>query len=114
MSNSVHTEKAHDSILLLFSRIYWMGLGPLLLLLILVGIAGSDAGWLTGLDLAAGLVLLSLPLVRWLEFRTGKSQTADGEPTTWAHFQSYSALVLLLGAIGWTIANLLGNHLLAG
>ena len=114
MSNSVRTEKAHDSILLLFSRMYWMGLGPLLLLLILISIAGSDSGWLTGLDLAAGLVLLSLPLVRWLEFRTGKSRTADGELTTRSHFQNYSVLVVLLGAIGWTIANILGNHLLAG
>jgi hypothetical protein len=90
-----------------FARIYWMMFGPLLLILMLYKI--SDQTERLGLaDLAFGLLLIGLPLARWVEFRGGDPRTTTGDPAEPRHLQRYSAAALVIGLVGWGAVKLLG------
>lgn len=94
----------------LLARITWMLLGPVALLVLMLTIGSSAAGWLTATDLAFFVVLGLMVLARWWEFRSGQGQTAAGEPMTTGDFRGYVLGVLTLGLVVWAGANAVGNH----
>jgi hypothetical protein len=98
----------------LLGRFFWMLIGPLVLLLLTFSIVSGGSGWWTIVDFAFWATLAAMLLGRWLEFRGGNPQTADGEPATAAHFRRYALLAGLVALGVWVVANLLGNHWLAG
>jgi hypothetical protein len=100
------------SIGIMFARIFWMMVGPLLLVLLFFMIVRIGISWWTMADLAFFGVLVGVIVTRWLEFLAGNPQTAAGEPATPAHLQRFVIVTLSLGIGGWVIANILGNHLL--
>ncbi len=97
------------SMFLIFVRVFWMGLGPIILTIISFSIISQGGGWFTPADIAFLVVLGALPLARWIEFRRGNPQTSTGEPATPAHLRKYVVGVISLGLAVWSLANLLGN-----
>jgi hypothetical protein len=91
-------------------RIFWMLIGPVLLLLLTFSIISQGTGWLTVTDLLFFLALGAMLLGRWLEFRAGNPQTATGEPATAQQVYRYLFVAGAVGLAVWVVANFLGNH----
>jgi hypothetical protein len=91
-------------------RVFWMLLGPALLLVLTVVIISQWSGWVTGTDVAYFIILGLMVLGRWLEFRSGTPLTATGEPATPAHLRRFIIGVLVGGTAVWVAANLLGQQ----
>jgi hypothetical protein len=87
-----------------FARIFWMFVGPVLLVMIAFSIARS--GELSVADLVYFGVLGGIILARWAEFRGGSPQTAEGEPATPAHLRRYAVTALSVGLAVWVVARL--------
>lgn len=98
----------------ILSRVFWMLLGPVVLAILTYTIISKGSGWFTPADFAFLAVLVFLLLARWLEFRGGNALTAFGEPATPIHLRRYALRASALGLAAWVVANLIGNHLLAG
>ncbi len=99
------------SLFVLFSRIFWMMLGPMALGLLMLTIINIGTGWFTPADFGFLAVLGALLLARWIEFQGGDPRTAMGEPASQRRY--LYKYVLGTGAFGlgiWVFANLLGNH----
>jgi hypothetical protein len=94
------------------ARIFWMMIGPMTLAILAYNIGTHGGGWLTGLDIAY-LIVLAAILARWLEFRSGQGQTAEGQPLTAADLRRYLILTSVLGFAVWVGMNIIGNVWLA-
>jgi hypothetical protein len=94
----------------LLARLFWIMIGPMILMVLAIQIVTFGNGWLTRFDVAFFVILASLVAARWIEFRTGHPETGTGEPATWSHFRRYTAGVLGFGLAVWAVANLFGNH----
>lgn len=97
----------------LFSRVFWMMLGPLLITVALFNIVMGGNGWFTLADIVFLVLLGGIVLSRWLEFQGGNPQTADGQPATPAQLHRYMLIATIVGLSVWIVANFLGNHWLA-
>lgn len=102
-----------NSALVLLGRVFWMFLGPMILVFLGYSIVRIGNGWFTPADIAFLVVVGVLVLARWLEVRGGNPQTASGEPATPEQFRRYILLAPLVGIMVWIGANLIGNHWLA-
>ncbi len=98
--------------LALLGRLMWMVLGPILAIST-IGAIVTRADWFTPWDAAFGIVVALMVGGRWVEQRSGEAMTATGEPTTVEHFRRYVRILLPLAVGVWTVANVLGNHVLA-
>jgi hypothetical protein len=96
----------------LLSRVFWMLLGPLLLVVFAFQIINKGQGWFTPVDIAYLLVLGGMLLARWWEFRSGTAQTTMGEPATATDLRRYAITTVVVGLAVWIIANVFGNHVL--
>jgi hypothetical protein len=96
----------------LFSRLFWMMAGPMLLGFLTWQIVTASSGWLTALDLAFFVVLGGMVLSRLAEYLSGRGQTVYGERATRSHVSRYAAVVAIGGLSVWLVANLVGNHVL--
>lgn len=92
------------------TRLLWMMVGPMLLLVLSITIINSGNGWLTGLDITFFVVLAGMLLARWFDFRAGDPRTAAGDPATPGHLRWYVPLTLVIGLAVWAAANAIGNH----
>lgn len=103
-----------SSISVLFGRLMWFIIGPLVLIFVTYGIVTNGDGWLTGKN-ATYLVSVALMVWgRWVEQRSGCATLADGKPATWEHFRRYVRYMLPGAAVVWLAANVVGNHVLGG
>jgi hypothetical protein len=102
----------NSSFLPFFGRLFWMLLGPTLLLVLAFVIVGTGNGWLTGADFGYLGILAAVMVARWLEFRAGNPRTSVGEPATQKHLYRYLVGVAVVGLAVWVAANVLGNHVL--
>jgi hypothetical protein len=93
-----------------FARLYWMFLGPMLLLLVAFGITNGRDGWLSPQSLAFVGMFALLLVCRWAEFHAGGATTAEGEPATAAHLRRYLLIATLIGSAVWVAANLVGAY----
>lgn len=96
------------------ARVFWMMAGPLVLAILAYNIATTGGGWLIAMDVAYLVILALVLAARWLEFRTGHGQTAEGEPLTAEGLRRYMTLALCVGLAVWVGANLIGNVWLTG
>lgn len=108
------TPHQSTSLLGALSRLLWLMLCPMVLLLLTLAIINAGPSWLTAADLAFLVVLGTMILARWLEFRAGAPQTATGEPATVSHLQRYAIFAAIVGLVVWIVANLLANYWMAG
>lgn len=95
------------------ARVVWMLIGPLALAVLAYNIIKTAGGWLTGADFAYLAVLVAIGLARWVEFRYGKPETAQGEPATPGDLRRYLIGLSVVGILAWACANVMGNYLLA-
>jgi hypothetical protein len=91
------------------ARVFWMMVGPMALAILAFGVAERGGGWLTGLDIAYLVTLAAMLAARWLEFRGGQAQTAEGEPLTAAGLRRYLVTAASVGLAVWAGANVIGN-----
>jgi hypothetical protein len=88
-----------------------MFLGPMLLLLVAIGIFNRGGGWFASTRSLLFLGLLALLLVcRWAEFHAGNATTSDGDPATPEHLRRYIAVAGLIGIGIWIAVNLIGAY----
>lgn len=91
------------------ARLFWMGLGNLILVLSAVAIFQNQAGFtLTGMDALLWSASLSLLAVRFVDIRYLAGETTDSQPASMADWRRYAATVL-----GVSFALWLGAHLLS-
>ena len=95
-------------------RLVWMLFGPLLLVVAGFAIANSNDGWTAISDIGYLLILAAMLVGRWLEFRGGQPERADGEPATAADLTRYVLVAPVIGLAGWALANLVGNGWFSG
>jgi len=94
-----------------FARLFWMLLGPMILILLTLSIVSRGKSWFTVPDLAFFVFLCFLPLARWYEFHAGSPQTSTGEPASAYHLRRYALAAFIIGLAVWVAANVLGVHL---
>lgn len=104
------TTRAITSFPAVVGRLFWIFVGPFVLAVCAVGIAGQHDGWLGPADLFYLVVLGGMYLGRWTEFRTGQALTATGEPATDRDLRRYAWGLGLLGLAVWVAANVIGNR----
>jgi hypothetical protein len=95
-----------------FSRLFWMIVGPLALVLTTYFIVTSGTSWTSTADLLFFIILGGMILGKWLEFRGGSPETSTGEPATAADLRRYILMVVMAGPAVWVVANILGNYVL--
>ena len=100
------------SISVILARVMWTLLGPAAAALAILGIATRGNGWFTPLDTVYGIVVALMLCGRWFEQRSGMGTTVTGAPSTIQHFRRYVVMLLLVTAVAWAGANLIGNHVL--
>lgn len=94
----------------MFSRAFWMMLGPMLLIPITYKIIEYGNGWLTLFDFVFMAIIVAMLLARGFEFWKGHPRTAEGAPATTGHFRRYALTLLGIGIPLWIAANVLGNY----
>lgn len=105
-------QRGISSVSVLFGRLMWFIIGPIILLFATYGIGTRGDGWLTGKN-ATYLVTVALMVWgRWVEQRSGCATLADGKPATWEHFHRYVRYMLPIAGVLWLAANIVGNHVL--
>ncbi len=90
-----------------------MVFGPLALLAIAAGLAARKHAWFSGLSVAFVVVIGLMILGRWVEQRSGAATTITGKPATAEQCTRYSATLVIVGAVIWAAANVLGSYILA-
>jgi hypothetical protein len=95
-------------------RLMWMFIGPLSLMIIGYQTVAHGDGWLAFRDVVCTITLALIIGGKWLELRSGKAETATGEPATIVHFKRYVMILLPLTAVLWIAAKIVGNHVLRG
>lgn len=112
MSNNPTDDVVTRTIPEAFARVFWMLLGPLLLVPITFKVVEYGNGWLTVFDFAFLGVLCALMLARCFEFFKGHPLTAEGQPATPSHLKRYLVGTVAVGLPIWVAANVLGNYIL--
>jgi hypothetical protein len=92
----------------IFARLFWMMVGPAILMLLAYSLTDDAKGWFAPSSITFLVVLAAVTITRWLDPRT-----SDGEPATRAHLRRYTVSTVGIGLVAWAIANLVGNHWLA-
>lgn len=88
-------------------RLFWMGVGNLILVLAAVGISQHHAGFtLTEMDLLLWSTALGLLVVRYVDIRYLAGETADNRPATMADWRRYAAALLGVSLALWVGAHL--------
>lgn len=97
---SESSQPQYDSLFrLITERLYWFAIGPMLMILMLLGVINDEPERRIGYSIAYLVALAGLPISRWLEMRSGKAVTAAGQPATWAHFRKYALVTLAVGLV---------------
>lgn len=91
------------------TRLFWMMIGPAILVLLTSSVAAQGGGWAAPQDLAFLVVLAAVILARWFEFRSGNPQTSTGDPATPADLRRYVIGATVIGLSVWVVANVIGN-----
>jgi len=94
-----------------FARVFWMMLGPAILLTCATLIVKSPGtGWHTGADIVYLMALVGMILGRWAEHRAGNPHNGMGEPSTPSDLRRYIIVVAILGTATWVAANIVSNY----
>ena len=100
-----------DSQLVLVGRVFWMMLGPALLLVCIAIILNAPgAGWRTTIDLAYFLVLAATIGGRFIEHGGGSPRNGLGEPATAWELRRYVLVAVPLAIAAWCVANYIANR----
>ena len=103
---STSNEPQYDSLFrLITERLYWFAIGPMFMILMLLGVINDEPERRIGYSVAYLVGLAGLPLSRWLEMRSGNALTAAGEPATWGQFRKYALIAVAVGLAGLLVVH---------
>jgi len=94
----------------LIVHVTWIFIGPLVLIMVLLGIMNLGQGWATSLDVLFFVFLGIMLACRWIDQRSGQAMTGYGEPATWADFRRYAVRMPIVAVLAWIAANIAANH----
>lgn len=89
------------------ARLYWMFLGNIVLLFLLIFIVEKHAKMFGFLDIAYWTVVASLVLVRYADVRYLHGETGFGQPATMLHWRHYTELLALVSAVAWLLGHVI-------
>lgn len=92
------------SIWVFLARLFWVILGPMTLLLVLLGLILNKPEAVSGLDAFYGIVVLLMLGGRWIEQRSAAPKTASGELSTPESFRRYICILIPVSIIAWGAA----------
>lgn len=82
---------------LISRRLYWFFIGPMFLMLMLLGVFNGERAQLIVFNVLYCAALMLMPVSRALDIRTGHATTAAGEPADWTHWRKYSIVSVTIG-----------------
>jgi hypothetical protein len=87
-------------------RLFWMGVGNLILVLLVIGIGQNHAGFaMTARDIFYWGTVVCLLAVRYVDIRYLGGETADNRPASMSDWSRYAATVIGASLVLW-----LGAH----
>ena len=92
-------------------RLYWMGIGNVLLLFLFFFIVEKRLIFPSLLDAAYLVALASLILIRYVDIRFLNGETGDGKPATLTHWRRYAMIIGSAGGAAWLLARVLAHFL---
>jgi hypothetical protein len=95
----------------LLLRLYWLFLGNVLLLFLLVFIIEKRPGLPSLFDAAYFAALISLITVRYVDIRFLKGETGEGKPATMADWRTHALIVGPVGAGAWLLVRFIVHSL---
>ena len=105
------TALREDSQLVLVGRVFWMMLGPALMLVCIAMILNAQgAGWKTSIDLAFFVILAATIGGRVIEHLGGNPRNGLGEPATAWELRRYVLVAVPLAIAAWCVANYIANR----
>ena len=96
------------------ARLFWMGVGPMILAVLTVIIATRSTGWFTLSNFGFLAVLAGMIFARWWEFQGDNPRTGTGDPATPADLHRYLLVTTVIGLGVWLGANLLRSYWIKG
>jgi hypothetical protein len=91
---------------------YWIMIGPGLLVLLLLLMAMQKETWLEGIDFAFAVFLLLVIISRWVDFLYADPTLTTGEVATSSQIRNHSLFAVIIGLGSWITATLLGLYVL--
>ncbi len=85
------------------ARLYWMAIGPMITILIAIAVMMKSFEKNAITNLAYWGLVLSVILIRYLDIRYLKGETADGEPATMKHWKRFCMVHLIVFAALWMV-----------
>ena len=87
----------------LLARLYWMFIGTVLLLFLLVFIFEKRPRFPSLHDAAYWVAVASLVIVRYVDIRFLSGKTGEGQPATLADWRRYTVLLGSVGMAAWLL-----------
>ena len=88
-------------------RLFWMGIGNIILFFCLTYIFHNRVHGLTRVDLGYWLTVVAMIVARWVDIRSYHGDTVTGAPATLTHWRKYAVRLVVGALIVWTIIHLL-------
>ena len=85
----------------------WMVAGPMTLFLSTMALVSKADSFWTLADACYGVGLAAMFAGRWIEYRSGVAETADGKPASASDLRRYYFLLGIGGLILWLIASMI-------
>jgi hypothetical protein len=98
-----------SSFSVLFAKVFWAILGPMVLGGIVISIAMRPTGWLSWIDAVFAAVLLLVLVARTVDQRAGTAMRADGRRATPRDFRRFCVFLTASAAVAWIGAHLIGG-----
>ena len=88
-------------------RLFWMGIGNIILFFCLTYIFHNRVRGLALADLGYWLTVVAMVAVRWVDIHSYHGDTVTGEPATMTHWRKYALLLPSGALVVWIIIHLL-------
>lgn len=89
------------------ARLYWMCIGGAALLILFFLIIRQNPPYLSPANGAYWATVLSLVIVRYVDIRYLRGETAGGTPATLVHWRKYASNLFMASLAAWIIAQLI-------
>lgn len=99
-----NSNQAQDSLLGLFTRIFWTLIGNVVLFFLAIEIYRTKS-LISGFDIAFWILVLLLIIVRYIDIKYLKGINAEGLPATMGDWRKYVKYLLIITAGVWVLGH---------
>ena len=92
-------------------RMYWMGVGNVLLVFTVFYIIKARPGFITAVDLVYWAVVFSLGAFRYIDIHYLSGLTSEGAPATPAHWRRYILVLVAVAFCAWLSAHGIAHYI---